>query len=742
MLLLNHESIAMVNNNQRLNLSCDLDLYQAKTYLADGLANQASDCFFPQFCQLLAKLIDCHSVGVFCIENRKARNKTLRNIGYASTVDVSKQACLIGEPIPLTDTPFVSYPAFVQHVVTRYSTFAQLFVPSIDSVWSMPFFDAGQVVGYVSCQFNQLPKSADFLEQLLASFNSRIVYEFKLYEKNLLPHLVDLAFQHREGIVITDSQFNIVQVNEAFCHISGYRKEQLLTRSIDQFLPGLRAVYLRQPERKSTEYIRQRPNGQTYLQHEEIIAIEPSESQNKYYVIHCQSITHKQTPDDQIYKLAYCDELTGLVNRRKLLFDVDQAFRAAQGHARIGALLFIDLDHFKNINDSLGHSVGDWILQQVANRLRFIVRDSDILARLGGDEFVVLLSDLGDNPAAAEPQAAIVGKRIIEDISKPYLYHQQLLHLGASVGVSLFPGRGQSADDLLRQADTAMYQAKSAGRKALRFFEKGMQREADQRLRVYNQLREALSENQLRLYYQPQHLLKTGELMGAEALVRWQPPGKMLVGPHSFIHIAEESELIWDIGCWVLQEACKTFVKWQSEGLRLPEISVNISARQFAQEEFVDFITEVLDKTGMDAGYLNLEITESMLVSHVETTISKMNELKKLGIRFSIDDFGAGYSSLAYLKRLPVDELKVDRSFVRDIPHDRRNMAIVETIIAMAQHLGFSVTAEGVETHQQRDFLTHRGCLFYQGFLVSKPLSAEAMRHYMQEHLQRKLLRS
>lgn len=740
MLWLNHESIVMVNDNQRVSLSSDLDLYQAKTYLADGLANQVSDCFFPQLCQLLVKLQGFDCISVFFVESHQIQQKHLRNIGYACA---NGQFLQFSEPLVLSELPFALHPTFVQHISTPYSRFVQLVEPYGECVWSMPFFAGGQLIGYISCQFSQLPSliSVDLFEQLLAHFSARIIYEFESYKKHLLSNLAELAFKYREGIVITDMQFNIVQVNEAFCRMSGYSQEQLLAQCLDKFLPGLQAAFIRNPTQTVSESIRQHSNGHTYIQYEEVIAVDCAFNHNAYYLIHCQSAPHNQTSDDEVYQLAYCDELTGLVNRRKLLADVEQAFHSARCHERIGALLFIDLDHFKNINDSLGHSVGDWILQQVANRLRLIVRDSDILARLGGDEFVVLLNDLGASPVSAEPQAALIGKRIIEDISKPYFYHQQLLHLGASVGVSLFPGRNQSSDDLLRQADTAMYRAKSAGRKALRFFEKGMQREADRRLQIYNLLREAISENQLCLYYQPQHLLKTGELMGAEALVRWQRPGKMLIGPQSFIHIAEESELIWDIGCWVLEQACTTFVNWQQEGLKLPEISVNISAKQFAQDEFVDFVTQVLDKTGMDAGYLNLEITESMLVSHVETTISKMHELKKLGIRFSLDDFGAGYSSLAYLKRLPVDELKVDRSFVRDIPHDRRNMAIVETIIAMAQNLGFGVTAEGVETHQQRDFLTHRGCLFYQGFLASKPLSADAMRHYMQAHLQRKLLR-
>ncbi|MGL5556747.1 MAG: putative bifunctional diguanylate cyclase/phosphodiesterase, partial [Aeromonas veronii] len=292
--------------------------------------------------------------------------------------------------------------------------------------------------------------------------------------------------------------------------------------------------------------------------------------------------------------------------------------------------------------------------------------------------------------------------------------------------------REQGVDDLLKQADTAMYQAKSAGRKTRRFFDASMQQQADRRLLIHNELRNALSQQELTLYYQPQHMVDGGDIIGVEALIRWQPAGRSLVSPAEFIPIAEETDLIVDIGNWVLHEACAQYVLWEENGIHIPQISVNVSAKQFHATDFVERIHDVLAQTGMDPACLNLEITESVVLGHAEDTISKMTELKELGISFAIDDFGAGYSSLSYLKRLPADELKIDRSFIQDIPKDGDNMAIVEAVIAMARHMGFNVTAEGVESRQQLEFLKAQGCSFYQGYLASKPLPVPYLEKYVQ----------
>lgn len=433
---------------------------------------------------------------------------------------------------------------------------------------------------------------------------------------------------------------------------------------------------------------------------------------------------------EQFYSLAFFDALTGLANRRLLKQKIETQYELAKNRQVIGALLFIDLDYFKAINDSLGHEVGDVILTEVAQRLRETQREHDFIARLGGDEFVVLLADLSDNPMHAEQHSNLLAKQLIERISQPYLYQGQTLHIGASIGITLFPSKNQQASDLLKQADTAMYQAKSNGRKKVAFFDIKIQRKADKRLHIYNCLKSAIANNELFLHYQPQHMTQSGEIIGVEALVRWNLAGKQLISPAEFIPIAEETDLIIDIGMWVLNAACSQFVEWQSHDIDIPQLSVNVSARQFHEHSFVDSVLKVLADTGMDPMQLNLEITESVVIEHAEEAIRKMTELKNIGISFAVDDFGAGYSSLSYLKRLPATELKIDRSFIQNIPNNLSDMAIVEAVLAMAKHMGFNVTAEGVESRQQLEFLQRQQCSFYQGFFASKPLTAENLARY------------
>ena len=484
-------------------------------------------------------------------------------------------------------------------------------------------------------------------------------------------------------------------------------------------------------DRWQGETLRLHADGHVYPQWEIVTPVQDDKGGISHYVIFFEDISERKAAERRIQDLAYYDELTGLPNRRQLHETLAQAFAEASREHLIGALLFIDLDHFKTINDSLGHATGDWLLKEVASRLKRLVRQGDCLARLGGDEFVLLLPGLSISPPQAEMQADLIAERLIGEIAAPYSHGGQVLHIGASVGITLFPGREQEAGDLLKQADTAMYQAKSAGRKTRRFFDASMQLQADRRLLIHNELRSALNNQELTLHYQPQHMVEGGDVIGVEALIRWQPPGRALVSPAEFIPIAEETDLIVDIGNWVLHEACTQYVSWEENGIHVPQLSVNVSAKQFHAHDFVDRIHDVLAATGMDPSCLNLEITESGVLGHAEDTISKMAELKTLGISFAIDDFGAGYSSLSYLKRLPADELKIDRSFIQDIPKDGDNMAIVEAVIAMARHMGFNVTAEGVESRQQLEFLQAQGCHFFQGYLASKPLPVPYLERYI-----------
>ena len=440
-----------------------------------------------------------------------------------------------------------------------------------------------------------------------------------------------------------------------------------------------------------------------------------------------RDITERKQAEDQIKTLAFYDPLTGLPNRRLLMDRLKMAVVNSSRHQRHAALLFVDLDHFKNLNDTLGHHQGDLLLQQVAQRLRACVREMDTCARLGGDEFVVILEDLGSSALDAANQAVDVGQAILESLSHSYALSGTHHHNTASVGIALFGGGVvEDLDDLLKRADLAMYQAKAAGRHTLRLFDPEIQAALSARTTLEMHLRDAVQLQQFVLYYQPQVEGEQGRVTGAEVLVRWLHPERGLVPPGDFIPLAEETGLILPLGHWVLHTACEQLARW-AEQTQHPQfaaltISVNVSARQFRQPDFVAQVTETLERTGARASQLKLELTEGLLVTEVEDIIAKMTTLQAQGVTFSLDDFGTGYSSLSYLKRLPLDQLKIDQGFVRDILVDSNDMAIARMVIALAASLGLSVIAEGVEAKAQQTLLASQGCHAYQGYLFSRPL--------------------
>ena len=449
-----------------------------------------------------------------------------------------------------------------------------------------------------------------------------------------------------------------------------------------------------------------------------------------------EDITLKKAAADEIEKLAFYDPLTLLPNRRLLMDRLRQALSGSVRHGRHCALLFLDLDQFKTLNDTLGHDKGDLLLQQVAKRLAMCIREGDSLSRLGGDEFVIILENLSGSVTEAAAQTQSVGEKIMATLSQPYqlgIYEQ---HSTTSIGIALFndvENRESAMEDLLKQADLALYQAKGAGRNTLRFFDPEMQAIVTARAELESGLRDAVLKNELRLHYQVQ-VDANGGKTGAEALVRWQHPNRGMVSPAEFIPLAEETGLILPIGRWVLETACTQLATW---ALR-PEMShltiaVNVSARQLRQRDFVEEVLAILDHTGARAQHLKLELTESLLVHDVEDTISKMCELKAKGVSFSLDDFGTGYSSLSYLKRLPLDQLKINQGFVRDILTDPNDASIAKMVLILAESLGLAVIAEGVETEDQKIFLAEQGCHAYQGYLFSRPLSLEAFEAFMKQ---------
>jgi diguanylate cyclase (GGDEF)-like protein/PAS domain S-box-containing protein len=436
-------------------------------------------------------------------------------------------------------------------------------------------------------------------------------------------------------------------------------------------------------------------------------------------------ITERKQAEQQIHQLAFYDPLTELPNRRLLLDRLHQEFAIGARTGQHGAILFLDLDNFKTLNDTKGHDIGDMLLVEVAQRLKACVRDGDTVARLGGDEFVVVLESLSPVAEEAANQAEQVAEKIHGVLNQPYTLRDHAYHTTPSIGIVLFRGHQDSLDNLLKYADTAMYQAKTAGRNAIRFYDPEMQAAIEARADLEDELRQALARQQLRLYYQIQ-VDSRGHPLGAEVLLRWEHAERGLVSPAQFIPLAEETGLIVPMGLWVLQTACAQLAAWQQDAQTAElTIAVNVSAKQFRQPDFVEQVQRILTESGAKPALLKLELTESTVLENVEDTISKMRAIKQLGVSFSMDDFGTGYSSLQYLKRLPLAQIKIDQSFVRDLASDPNDAAIVQTIIAMSQALGLNAIAEGVETEAQREFLERYGCHAFQGYFFGKPLPLE-----------------
>lgn len=543
-----------------------------------------------------------------------------------------------------------------------------------------------------------------------------------------------IAFEVQEGITITDAAMVILRVNRAFSEITGYSAEESIGKTPALLSSGRHdaaffAVMWESIARTGAwqgEIWNRRKSGEVYPEWLMITAVKDMAGLVTHYVGTFADITARKAAEDEINSLAFFDPLTRLPNRRLLLDRLKHALASSARNDRYGALLFIDLDHFKNLNDTLGHDIGDLLLQQVAERLNTCVRESDTVARLGGDEFVVMLEDLSGTIQEAANQAEAVGEKILATLNQPYALRSDEHHSTPSIGVALFADHHESIDELLKRADLAMYEAKAAGRNTLRFFEPEMQTAVTARAAMETGLREALANGQFFLHYQAQ-VSDERRVAGAEALVRWQHPLRGTIPPAEFIPLAEETGLILPLGSWVLETACAQLTLWASR----PEmahltLAVNVSARQFHQDDFVDQVLAVLERTGANPCRLKLELTESLLVTNVEDVIAKMSALKKIGVGFSLDDFGTGYSSLAYLSRLPLDQLKIDRSFVMNIESNDNSIAICAATISLAHSLKLKVVAEGVETEAQRYFLNMvHHCDFIQGYLFSRPLPLE-----------------
>lgn len=554
----------------------------------------------------------------------------------------------------------------------------------------------------------------------------------KLSESEL--KLSAIVFENSfEGIMITDAKGHIIRVNKAFTKITGYKPNEIhgqnasilqSGRHNDDFFKQLWKSIATQGYWHG-EIWNKRKSGDLYPQRLSISVIKNKEGRILNYIGIFADITEKKQTEERIHRLAYYDELTELPNRVLFHERLKRALVYAKRNNHCVALIFIDLDRFKSINDSLGHPAGDYLLQLTAERLKTCVRESDTVVRMGGDEFTLIL--VNQPKEQAKMGAQKVAQKTLDILSQPFSIAGREVFIGASIGIAIYPDDANHATMLLKNSDLALYHAKSVGKNNYQFYSEDMNRKVIGRIDMENDLRKAIQNNQLRMYYQPQACIETGKICGIESLVRWYSPQRGIILPSDFIPLAEESELIQTIGEWTILASCQQTAEWLNAGYDVPKMSVNISARQITQPKLVNVISDILDKTGLDPHLLDIELTESILIEDIDTTVDNINMLKSMGLSISIDDFGTGYSSLNYLKRFPIDTLKIDRTFVRDITLDHNDAEVIAAIIAIAQSLNLNIIAEGVETWAQLEFLRFHKCNMAQGYLISKPLSKLSM---------------
>lgn len=548
------------------------------------------------------------------------------------------------------------------------------------------------------------------------------------------------TFETHEAIMITDAMANILRVNQAFEQITGFTADEVIGGNPRILSSGRHDKTFYQAMWNQLlsvgtwegEIWDRRKNGQIYPKWLTITALKDNRGKPTEYVAIFTDITERKHAEEEIRNLAFYDPLTKLPNRRLLLDRLHLALLASERSRQYGALLFLDMDKFKSLNDTLGHNIGDLMLIEVAERIKTGIREVDTVARFGGDEFVVLFEDLGDTVEEASQRISLVAEKIRASLAAPFHFQTHVHISSPSIGVSLFQGHALAADDVIKQADIAMYHAKNSGRNRVHFFDPALQHSVEWRAAMESDLRKALSHRQLQLYYQIQYDNR-GQPFGAEALLRWLHPERGMISPAQFIPIAEESGLILDIGLWVAETACWQLAMWRNNGAtRNLILAINVSAQQFKMPNFVESIANIVRAHAIEPERLKLELTESVILHDIDDVVDKMLALQTLGIRLSLDDFGTGYSSLSYLKRLPIDQIKIDQSFVRDIATDANDAMMVKNIIDIALNFQLNVIAEGVETEQQFQFLQQNGCMAYQGYFFGKPLPIDEFEAQLQ----------
>jgi len=655
-------------------------------------------------------------------------NKAIDGVEIGYGVGCCGTAAYTGERVVVED--IMTHPFWV-----NYKDMAA--AANVASCWSQPIFNsAGKVLGifaiYRTIKSAPTTEEIEIIEQI-ANLAGIAIEQQQSHEQL---ELLNTSISHLNDILLMievneldKGGLKIIFVNDAFEKITGYSKEEVVGQSpriligentqVDE-LDKIRHA-IKNWEAVRTEILNYKKNGEEIWLEIEMTPIADSTGRHTHWVAVERDITDRKKAESAIKHLAFYDALTELPNRALLLDRLQRAITSSGRSQNNGALLFIDLDNFKTLNDTQGHDVGDELLKQVAMRLSSCVREIDTVARFGGDEFVVMLTDLSRLTHESAAMAKNIGEKILSKFTIPFMLNGIEYMSSPSIGITLFNQHLNSIDLLLKRADLAMYQAKAAGKNMMRFFDPEMQDVVSSKAMMESNLRKGIEQKDFLIYYQPQINIEQ-DILGFELLIRWDHPQFGIVSPSEFIPLAEETGLIVPIGLWIIREACKQLALWKEKpGYKDYYLAVNVSAKQFRHQEFVDHVLKIVDESGINPSRLKFELTESILVANVEETITKMSILKSIGIGFALDDFGTGYSSLAYLKRLPLDQLKIDRSFVRDVLVDPNDAIIIRTIIALGNSMGLSVIAEGVENHDQQEFLANIGCYAYQGYLFGKP---------------------
>jgi diguanylate cyclase (GGDEF)-like protein/PAS domain S-box-containing protein len=662
-----------------------------------------------------------------------------------STIRLPACSGLIGRVLKGKETAWIPDVTLDQHFPRAEAAAAA----GLRAAFAFPIQAGGNIVGvmeffskHAQGTDQEMLQSAHFIGRHIGQFFQRKMAEHALRESEA--HFRSVVEQASDSFYIHDGDGRFIDVNQHGCNSLGHTREQLLSMSfldIDVDMSSDELAHLQRQVANGAPIVvesrHRRRDGTTFPVE---IRMGPIKIDGEEYLLSLvRDVSERKALEEHIQHLAFHDSLTHLPNRAMFNRQLQHAILQAQRYNKRLAVLFIDLDRFKNINDTLGHDAGDRLLQEMARRLSMCLRGSDIaqqpagasmVARLGGDEFVILVEEVTDTGRISE-----VANRLLATMVREYLLEGQLIHMTASIGISVFPEDGHNEFSLMKHADIAMYRAKASGKNAFQFYSSQMDVHSTRLLALESGLRRAIEREELTLHYQPKVDVHTGRVSGVEALVRWKHPDLGLVPPAHFIPLAEETGLIIPLSKWVLREACAQSMAWRSQGLPPVRIAVNLSARQFIDDNLPEQTAKTLQETGMDPALLEFEITESMMMYNTDKTIEVLSAFRRLGIRIAIDDFGIGYSSLSHLKQFPIDIIKMDRSFVKDIPADQADAAIADAIIAMGKRLGIRVVAEGVETHAQLVFLRERGCDEIQGYYFSKPLPAGEFARYLQRNL-------